>query len=356
MAGNTIGKSFCVTTWGESHGAAVGVVVDGCPAGMELGVEDIQRALDRRKPGGLPSETLRREADQVEILSGVFENRTTGTPISFIIHNRDHASHDYDRIKELFRPGHGDFTYTEKYGFRDHRGGGRASGRETVGRVAAGAVAEKFCRRHGLDVMAYTIMLGGIWADQRKKDQVKLEAIKANPLKCYDDEAAILMEEKLEQVRKEGDTVGGIVEILVRGCPAGLGEPVFDKMDADLAKALMSIGSVKGVEIGDGFATAEKMGSEDNDILTAGGYLSNHAGGILAGITNSNDILIRVACKPIPSIVKEQRCLTSDGREVDFAIKGRHDICVIPRIIPVCEAMVWITLADHLLRNRAARI
>lgn len=356
MAGNTIGKSFCVTTWGESHGAAIGAVVDGCPAGLALSAADIQGALDRRKPGGLPSETSRREADQVEILSGVFEERTTGTPIALIIYNRDHASYDYDRIRGLFRPGHGDFTYTEKYGFRDHRGGGRASGRETAARVAAGAVAEKFCRQYGLDVMAHTVMLGGIWAERKNMIEVTHEQIDTNLLKCHDYAAAQLMAEKLEQVRKDGDTVGGIVEIFVRGCPTGLGEPVFDKIDADLAQALMSIGSVKGVEIGDGFNAAGKMGSENNDIQTTGGYLSNHAGGILGGITNGNDIVVRVACKPIPSIAKAQPCLDADGHEIEYAIKGRHDICVIPRIIPVCEAMVWITLADHLLRNRAARI
>ena len=356
MAGNTIGKSFCVTTWGESHGAAIGAVVDGCPAGLTLSVADIQGALDRRKPGGLPSETSRREADQVEIHSGVFEDRTTGTPIALIIYNRDHASHDYDRIRGLFRPGHGDFTYAAKYGFRDHRGGGRASGRETAARVAAGAVAAKICRQYGLDVMAYTIMLGGIWAEHREISEVNHEQINANLLKCQDYEASKCMVEKLEEVRKEGDTLGGIVEILVRGCPTGLGEPVFDKIDADLAKALMSVGSVKGVEIGDGFDTAGKRGAENNDIQTRKGYLSNHAGGILAGITNGNDIVIRVACKPIPSITKAQTCLDAGGQEIEYAIKGRHDICVIPRIIPVCEAMVWITLADHLLRNRAARI
>ncbi|NLN60941.1 MAG: chorismate synthase [Deltaproteobacteria bacterium] len=356
MSGNSIGKIFRVTTWGESHGPAIGAVVDGCPAGLHLSVADIQRALDRRKAGGLPSETSRREADQVEVLSGVFQNRTTGTPISLIIHNREHASGDYESLKNLFRPGHGDFTYTGKYGFRDYRGGGRASGRETAARVAAGAIAEKFVRSAGLDVMAHTVMLGGIWARGLKTAQVKHEEVDSSRLKCLDGEAEKLMLEKLEQVRMDGDTLGGIVEIVVRGCPIGLGEPVCDKLDADLAKALMSIGTVKGVEMGDGFAVAAKTGSENNDLQTTGGYLTNHAGGILAGIANGNDIVLRVACKPIPSIAKTQRCLDADGRENDYAIKGRHDLCVIPRVIPVCEAMVWIILADHLLRNRATRL
>jgi len=356
MSGNTIGSLFRVTTWGESHGAGIGVVVDGCPAGLNMTREEIQKALDRRKPGHLLSETSRREEDQVEILSGVFENKTTGTPISLLIRNRDQESRAYDKLKELYRPGHGDYTYSMKYGIRDHRGGGRASGRETAARVAAGAVAAKIIGRFGMDVIAYTIMLGGIFSDQGKNINVSHEIVDATPLKCPDAEASLLMEKKLAAMREDGDTVGGIVEIVVRGCPTGLGEPVFDKLDADLAKALMGIGTVKGVEIGAGFDAAGKTGSENNDILTPEGYLTNHAGGILAGISNGNDILIRVACKPIPSIAKLQRCLDESGRAVEYAISGRHDVCVIPRIIPVCEAMVGIVLADHLLRIRAARI
>ena len=345
-----------MTTWGESHGVAIGVVVDGCPAGISLSQEEIQTVLDRRKPGGLPSETSRREADQVEILSGIFEDTTSGTPISLLIRNLDQESNNYDRLRDLFRPGHGDYTYTEKYGVRDHRGGGRASGRETASRVAAGAIAGKVIGQYGVDVMAYTVMVGGISIDRAKITQVTHEVINSNHLKCPDMEATILMEEKLAVVKDAGDTVGGIVEIVVRGCPKGLGEPVFDKIDADIAKALMTIGTVKGVEIGSGFAAAGKYGSENNDILTPEGYLSNHAGGILAGITNGSDIVVRVACKPIPSIAKVQRCIDKSGAEVDYAVHGRHDVCVIPRIIPVCEAMVSIVLADHLLRNRAARI
>lgn len=356
MSGNTIGSLFRVTTWGESHNAGIGAVVDGCPAGLDMTREEIQKALDRRKPGHLPSETSRREEDQVEILSGVFENKTTGTPIHLLIRNRDQESRAYDRLKEIYRPGHGDYTYSRKYGIRDHRGGGRASGRETAARVAAGAIAGKIIGRFGMDVMAYTIMLGGIFCDRGKNIKVSHEIVDANPLKCADAEASLLMEKKLAAVREDGDTVGGIVEIAVRGCPAGMGEPVFDKLDADLAKALMSIGTVKGVEIGAGFEAAGRMGSENNDIMLPEGYLTNHAGGILAGISNGNDLVMRVACKPIPSVSKRQQCLDESGRAVEYAISGRHDVCVIPRIIPVCEAMVSIVLADHLLRNRAARI
>lgn len=356
MSGNTIGSLFRVTTWGESHGPAIGAVVDGCPAGIAISRDEIQNALDRRKPRGLLSETTRREEDQVEILSGIFEENTTGTPIALLIRNRDQESHNYDRIRDLFRPGHGDYTYAEKFGIRDHRGGGRASGRETASRVAAGAIAGKIIGLEGLDVIAYTIMLGGISVERGRFSQVTHELIESSPLKCPDAHAARRMEKKLATVKEGGDTVGGIVEIVVRGCPKGLGEPVFDKIDADIAKALMSIGTVKGVEIGAGFQASGKTGSENNDILTSEGYLTNHAGGILAGITNGNEIVIRVACKPIPSIAKSQKCLDKDGREVDFSIQGRHDVCVLPRIIPVCEAMVNIVLADHLLKNRAARI
>jgi chorismate synthase len=356
MSGNAIGSLFRVTTWGESHGAAIGAVVDGCPAGVAISREEIQKALDRRKPGGLPTATSRQENDQVEILSGIFEDTTTGTPISLLIRNQHHESHAYDRLRDLFRPGHGDYTYSGKYGIWDHRGGGRASGRETAARVAAGAVAGKVIGHFGLDVLAYTIMLGGISIDRNKMSQVTHEIVDESPLKCADAEAEHRMGKKLAEVKEAGDTVGGVVEILVRGCPKGLGEPVFDKIDGDIAKALMSIGTVKGVEIGSGFEASGKTGSENNDILTPEGYLSNHAGGILAGITNGNDIVIRVACKPIPSIAKAQSCLDRNGAEVEYAIRGRHDVCVIPRIIPVCEAMVSIVLADHLLRNRAARI
>jgi chorismate synthase len=348
MPGNSMGVLFRITTWGESHGKAVGVVVDGCPPRITLAESDIQKELDRRRPGHLPSASPREEEDLVEILSGTFEGKTTGTPISLIVKNRDVDSAAYEELRNIFRPGHGDITYYKKYGIRDHRGGGRASARETVARVAAGAIAKKVISREGIEVIAYTKELGGIAAER-----VSLEDIHRNSLRCPDQETARTMAEKLEEARQNGDSLGGIVEILIRGCPSGLGEPVFDKIDADLAGALMSIGAVKGLEIGAGFRSARMTGFECNDPITPEGFLTNHAGGILAGITNGDEIIIRVACKPIASIEKTQESIDVGGKPVKVSIKGRHDVCAIPRIIPVCEAMVSIVLADHLLRQRA---
>lgn len=350
MSGSTFGVLFRVTTWGESHGPAVGAVVEGCPSALPLSPEDIQIELKKRRPGLTPGASPRREEDQVEILSGIFEGRTTGTPISLLIRNKDADPQAYEVLREVFRPGHGDFTYTRKYGIRDHRGGGRASARETAARVAAGAIAKKVIGQAGMTVTAYTLELGGIRAEKRS-----LEAVDQNAFYCPDPEAAVAMEKKLQETARAGDSLGGLVEILVRGCPPGLGEPVFDKMDADLAKALMSIGSVKGVEIGAGFAAARMTGSVCNDPITPQGFLSNQAGGILAGITNGEDLILRVACKPIPSIRREQQTINLEGKPVTLSVQGRHDVSVIPRIIPVCEAMVSLTLADHLLRQRAVR-
>ena len=354
MSGNSIGVIFKVTTWGESHGPATGAVVEGCPPGIDLAEEDIQKWLNRRRPGRIASSSPRKEDDVVKILSGTFQGKTTGTPISLIIENANVDSSAYEDIKDIFRPGHGDFTYFKKYGIRDYRGGGRASGRETAARVAAGAVAQKIISRVGVEVIAYTKALGGIVIN-RERDVAKTishEDIAVNRLLCPDADAARVMEEKLEEARRSGDSLGGIVEIIVRGCPPGLGEPVFDKMDADLAKALMSIGTVKGVEIGTGFKVAEMTGSQANDPMTPGGFLSNHAGGILAGITTGQDIVLRVAAKPIPSIAKVQQTIDVRGNRAELSIKGRHDVSAIPRIIPVCEAMVTIVLADHLLRQK----
>jgi len=348
MSGNSIGVLFRVTTWGESHGKALGAVVDGCPSNIDLTEADIQEDLKKRKPGQLASASPRQEEDLVEILSGTFEGRTTGTPISLIIRNRDCDSTAYEGLRDIFRPGHGDFTYARKYGIRDHRGGGRASGRETVARVAAGAIAKKVIAREGIEVIAYTQELGGIAAGE-----ISLAEIAKNTLFCPDKKAAKQMEEKLAEARKQGDSLGGIVAILVRGCPPGLGEPVFDKIDADLAKALMSIGTVKGVEIGAGFQTAVMTGSECNDPITPKGFTTNHAGGINAGITNGDEIVIRVACKPISSIEKAQGTIDVHGKPASVSIRGRHDVSVIPRIIPVCEAMVNIVLADHFMRQQA---
>ncbi|MFA4915144.1 MAG: chorismate synthase [Syntrophales bacterium] len=355
MSGSTTGVLFKVTTWGESHGKALGAVVEGCPPGIELSEGDIQRDLDRRKPGQIISATPRKEGDVVEILSGTFEGKTTGTPISMIVYNKDANSGAYDSLRDVFRPGQGDFTYFKKYGIRDHRGGGRASGRETVARVAAGAIAGKLLLQEGIEVLAYTRALGGVTVSLSFSAYGKLspEELYKNRLVCPDPEACKKMEAKLEEARLNGDSLGGIVEIIVRGCPPGLGEPVFNKMDADLAGALMSIGAVKGVEIGAGFAVAGMTGSQANDPMTPQGFLSNNAGGILAGITNGDEIVIRVACKPISSIEKVQQSINIQGEPVELSVKGRHDVSVIPRIVPVCEAMVRIVLIDHLLRQKA---
>jgi len=355
MSGNTISSIFRVTTWGESHGKALGVVVDGCPPGLDLDEADIQQALDRRKPSTSVSSTTRRESDKVEILSGVFEGKTTGTPVSLIIKNADAKSSSYDELKDVFRPGQGDFTYLQKYGIRDWRGGGRSSGRETAARVAAGAIAGKVIALAGMDVIAYTQAIGAIAIDRDKmpSDKNLKKVVRNNALFCPDQQAAAAMEKNIMAIRKKGDSLGGVVEIIVRGCPAGLGEPVFDKMDADLAKALMSIGSVKAVEIGDGIEAARRMGSEVNDQMNKKGFKTNHAGGILAGITSGEQIVLRVYCKPIPSITKPQQTIDSRGKERVIEIQGRHDICVLPRVVPVCEAMVSIVLADHLLRQKA---
>lgn len=351
MAGNTFGKSFRLTTWGESHGPALGAVIDGCPPGLKLAISDIQEDLDKRRPGKGGGESPRKEPDQVEIMSGVFEGLTTGTPISLIIYNRDAQSKAYDNLQNIVRPGHGDLTYLKKYGIRDHRGGGRASGRETAARVAAGAVARKVLAQNDISVMAYTVALGAVTTPLRNMSEIP-----TNRLRCPDSEAAARMEEHISAVRKKGDSLGGIVEVMARGCPIGLGEPVFDKLDAALAHALMSIGAVKGVEIGAGFRAAELLGSENNDALTTQGYRTNNAGGILAGISNGDSIIVRVAVKPIPSISLEQDTLNLDNEPVKIKVGGRHDISAIPRIVPVCEAMVCLTLADHLLRQKAIGI
>jgi chorismate synthase len=347
MSGSSIGSVFKVITWGESHGPALGGVVDGCPPGLSLSEADIQQELDRRKPV-TPGSTARRESDRVEILSGVFEGRTTGVPIGLLIRNADADPAAYEPMRTILRPGHGDYTYLKKYGIRDHRGGGRASGRETAVRVAAGAVARRIIGLEGIEVHAFTKEAAGIRAERNS-----LEEANRNLLRCPDSAAAERMEQAIEQARKQGDTVGGIVEVIARGCPAGLGEPVFDKMDADLAKGLMSIGSVKGVEIGAGFDASRMRGSECNDPIRPDGFLSNHAGGVLAGITTGQEIVIRAACKPVPSIFMEQETIDVAGMPAKITVRGRHDVCVIPRILPVCEAMVCIVLADHLLRQKS---
>jgi chorismate synthase len=353
MAGNTFGKLFRVTTWGESHGTALGAVIDGCPPGIELCEAMIQRDLERRRPGKGGATSPRREPDRVQIMSGTFKPEgcgcelTTGTPISLVIMNKDAHSKSYSHLQNVFRPGHGDMTYQAKYGIRDHRGGGRASARETAARVAAGAVAKQLLLRYGIMVQAYTVALGGIVAEKRD-----LDILTENRLFCPDADAAARMEERVAEVRSQGDTLGGIVEIRATSVP-GLGEPVFDKLDGELARALMSIGAVKGVEIGAGFAAAAMLGSENNDPISPTGFMGNNSGGILAGISNGEPLIMRVAVKPIPSIHKEQQTVDIHNQPTTIKVGGRHDISAIPRIVPVCEAMVRLTLADHLLRQMA---
>lgn len=349
MPGNSFGQLFRVTTWGESHGPALGVVIDGCPSLLPLDENTIQQELDRRRPGtGGPASTPRKEPDKVEILSGVFEGKTTGTPISLLIWNKDAKSSSYNKLKDLFRPGHGDFTYQKKYGIRDHRGGGRASGRETAARVAAGAVAQVLLDQHDISVLAYTVSLANVTTEKRNIDEIY-----ENRLFCPDNEAAAKMEEAIAEIRSKGDSAGGIVEVQATGVPPGLGEPVFDKLDAEIAKALMSIGAVKGVEIGAGFNAAYLLGSQNNDPIGPEGFLSNNAGGILAGISNGAAIIARAAVKPIPSISKEQDTIDISGRPVKLRVGGRHDASAIPRIVPVCQAMMRLVLADHILRQRS---
>jgi len=348
MAGNTFGTLFKVTTFGESHGRALGCVVDGCPPGLSLSEDYIQAELDKRRPGKTHLETQRKERDKVQILSGVFEGLTTGHPIALVIFNEDVQSKAYEPLKDVFRPGHADFSYFMKYGIRDHRGGGRASGRETVARVAAGAIAKRILEEYNIRVIGYTLSLGGI-----KAQTIDLEEIEKNPLFCPDKSVVPKMIELIEQTRKERDSIGGIVEVLAQGIPCGLGEPVFDKLSADLAKALCSIPAVKGFEIGAGFRVEKLKGSQNNDPISSSGFLKNDAGGMLGGISTGQDLVVRIAVKPIPSIAKPQKTVNLRGEDVEITIGGRHDVSAIPRIVPVATAMVRIVLADHLLRQLA---
>ena len=358
MAGSTFGNLFRITTWGESHGAAIGVVVDGCPAGLPLNEEDIQKYLDRRKPGQSKFTTARSEGDKAEILSGVFEGKTTGTPISIVIRNTDQRSRDYSNIMDVYRPGHADYTFDEKYGFRDYRGGGRSSGRETIGRVAAGAVAAKLLESLGITVQAYTSAVGPVKIDHSKMD---LEEISNNRLYMPDKKAAAEAESYLEDMIQRKDSCGGVIECVVNGLPAGVGEPVFDKLDAALGKAIMSIGAVKGFEIGDGFAAAKALGSQNNDEFYVDAYgkvvkKTNHAGGILGGMSDGSQIVLRAAFKPTPSIAKLQKTANNHGENVEIAIKGRHDPVVVPRAVVVVEAMTALTIVDLLLMGKNAKL
>ena len=349
MPGSSFGKAFNITTFGESHGKGIGVVIQGCPPGLLIDQGIIQNALDKRKPGHGVSGTKRKEPDHPIIVSGIFNGKTTGTPIMIMIENKDAKSKSYDPIASLFRPGHGDYTYQAKYGIRDYRGGGRASARETAARVAAGAVAQAVLDRHNIKIKTYTLELGGIRAN--KVDNISEK--EKNGLQCPDLDAALKMEKRIKDVKKQGDSLGGIVEIIALNVPAGLGEPVFDKLDADIAKALMSIGAVKAVEIGAGTGVSKMTGFENNDQIFSDGFQTNNSGGILAGISNGDDIIARVHVKPIPSILKPQQTIDENGNAHTISTEGRHDICAIPRINKVCEAMMAIVLTDHLLRQKS---
>ena len=348
MSGSSFGKAFNITTFGESHGKAIGVTIQGCPPGLVIDEDIIQKALDKRKPGSGISSTKRMEPDKPIILSGTFKGKTTGTPIMILIENKDAKSKSYDSIAEIFRPGHGDFTYQSKYGIRDYRGGGRASARETAARVAAGSVAQLILDQQNIKINSYTLELGGIRA--HKIDEISEK--EKNYLQCPDLDAADKMEKKIKAVKKKGDSLGGIVEIIASNVPPGLGDPVFDKLDADIAKAMMSIGAVKAVEIGAGIRAPKMTGFENNDQILPDGFQTNHSGGILAGISSGDDIIARVHVKPIPSILKSQQTIDEKGGSTEISTKGRHDICAIPRINKVCEAMLAIVLTDHLLRQK----
>ncbi len=348
MPGNSFGELFRVTTYGESHGGAVGVVVDGATPGVDLDEADIQAELDRRKPGQSDVTTSRSEPDTVHILSGVFEGRITGTPLMMILYNKDAKPSAYDDIQHLFRPGHADYTYWKKYGIRDHRGSGRASGRETAGRVAAGAVARKLLARRNVGITAYTLRAAGIHCAT-----IDFGQIEQNVMRAPDPKAAEQMIQRVIEARERGDSVGGIVECRVQGVPPGLGEPVFDKLDADLAKAILSLGATKGIEFGTGFPAADMFGSEHNDEMNDQGFLTNHAGGVLGGISNGAEIVFRVVVKPTSSISVEQKTVDITGTETTVKTEGRHDPCICPRIVPVVEAMTAIVLEDHFKRHAA---
>ena len=349
MAGNRFGQLFRVTTFGESHGLALGAVVDGCPPGLEISEADLQIDLDRRKPGTSRYTTQRREADEVRILAGVFEGRTTGTSIGLLIENTDQRSKDYSEIKDLFRPGHADYTYHQKYGQRDYRGGGRSSARETAMRVAAGAIAKKYLKQmHGIEIVGFLSQLGPIKAEAFDQSQIE-----QNPFFFPDAGKLEALDEYMRALKKEGNSIGAKVAVIARNVPVGLGEPVFDRLDADIAHAMMGINAVKGVEIGDGFAVVEQKGSEHRDEMTPAGFASNHAGGILGGISSGQDIVVSMALKPTSSITVPGKTINTSGEATEMITKGRHDPCVGIRAVPIAEAMLALVLMDHLLRHRA---
>lgn len=358
MFGSSYGSIFKITTWGESHGKAIGVVIDGCPSGIPLSEEDIQIFLNRRKPGQSRYTTARKESDTVEILSGVFEGKTTGTPISLMVKNEDHHSSDYNDIASYYRPGHADLNYDTKYGFRDYKGGGRSSGRETIGRVAAGAIASKILNSIGISLCTYTLSIGSVSIDRNKFDA---SVISKNPVYMPDLTAAELACDYLERCMAKLDSSGGIIECVITGMPAGIGEPAFEKLDANLAKAIMSIGAIKGFEIGDGFAVAKANGSTNNDAYEydenkIAKKVTNHSGGITGGISDGCDIIFRAAVKPTPSIAVTQQTINKSSENIDVQIKGRHDPVIVPRAVVVVESMAAITLVDMLFAGMTSRI
>lgn len=351
MSGNSFGKLFTITTFGESHGFAIGGIVDGCPPGLALAAEDLQTDLDRRKPGTSRHTTQRREADKVKILSGVFEGKTTGCPIGLLIENTDQRSKDYGKIKDQFRPGHADYTYQKKYGIRDYRGGGRSSARETAIRVAAGGIAKKYLQqRYGVQIRGYLAELGPIKADPEHFDW---EEVNRNSFFCPDAEKVPELENYMDELRKQGNSIGARVTVVASGVPVGLGEPIFDRLDAEIAHAMMSINAVKGVEIGTGFASIEQKGTEHRDEMTPEGFLSNHAGGILGGISTGQDIIVSIAMKPTSSLRLPAQSIDIQGKATEVITTGRHDPCVGIRATPIAEAMLAIVLMDHILRHRA---
>lgn len=357
MSGSIYGNLFKISTWGESHGKGIGVVVDGCPAGLPLNEEDIQIYLNRRRPGHSPFATARKESDEVEILSGVFEGKTTGTPISLIVYNKDQRSNDYSQIASYYRPGHADFTYDAKYGFRDYRGSGRASGRETTARVAAGAIAKKILSTLNISVNAYTYAIGPITINM---EYFNINEINNNFLCMPDPTSVNKAEEYLTKLKEDGNSSGGIIECVIHNLPAGIGEPAFEKLDANLSKAIISIGSVKGVEVGDGFKVAQKTGIENNDSYSFDGKKiikkTNHSGGIIGGISDGSDILIRAALKPTPSINKTQKTVNKNNENIEINIEGRHDPIIVPRAVVVVESMAALSIVDMLLINMSSKM
>ena len=359
MAGNTFGKIFTLTSFGESHGTAIGGIVDGCPAGLKMDVDFIQSELNRRKPGQSKIVTQRKEEDKVEFLSGIFEGKTTGTPIGFIILNKDQKSKDYSHLKDSFRPSHADFTYEKKYGHRDYNGGGRSSARETAVRVVAGAIAKLILKKYKISVDAYVSSVGDIFLE-KDYTELNLKITETNDVRCPDEKTAKRMIEKINQIRKEGDSIGGVISCVIKNTPAGLGEPVFDKLHADLGKAMLGINAVKGFEYGSGFVGTMMKGSEHNDIISKKGNkvvtLTNHSGGIQGGISNGMDIYFRVAFKPVATIMMDQDTISLNEKKSVVKGKGRHDPCVLPRAVPIVEAMSALVLVDHLLLIRLSKL